>query len=112
MDTRSIRSFTVGVIGVIATLGFLLGIALGSTRAEGHSGEVYVLTNQSTGNSVIVYRRASDGTLSLSGSFSTGGKGMGTGVDPLGSQGSLVLGEAHRLLLPSTRGAMRSLSLQ
>src|SRR5215470_20252903 len=81
MDIRSIRSFTVRVFGVIALLGFLLGIAPGSARAEGHSGAVYVLTNQSTGNSVIVYRRASDGTLSLSGSFSTGGKGMGTGVD-------------------------------
>ena len=105
MDIRSIRSFTVGVIGVIATLGFLLGIAPGSARAEGHSGAVYVLTNQSTENSVIVYRRASDGTLSLSGSFSTGGKGMGTGVDPLGSQGALALGEAHRFLFAVNAGS-------
>src|SRR5215470_821515 len=105
MDIRSIRSFTVGVLGVIATLGFLLGIAPGSARAEGHSGAVYVLTNQSTGNSVIVYRRAPDGTLSLSGSFSTGGKGMGTGVDPLGSQGALVLGEGHRLLFAVNAGS-------
>ena len=105
MDIRSIRSFTVEVIGVIATLVFLLGIAPGSARAEGHSGAVYVLTNQSTGNSVIVYRRAPDGAISLSGSFSTGGKGMGTGVDPLGSQGALVLGEAHRLLFAVNAGS-------
>ncbi len=105
MDIRSMRSFTVGVSGVIATLGFLLGIAPGSAWAEGRSGAVFVLTNHSTGNSVIAYRRAPDGTLSLSGGFSTGGKGMGTGVDPLGSQGALVLGEAHRLLFAVNAGS-------
>lgn len=69
------------------------------------SGAVYVLTDQASGNSVIVYRRAHDGTVSLAGSFSTGGKGMGTGADPLASQGALVLGRGGRLLFAVNAGS-------
>ncbi|HEX7360053.1 MAG TPA: beta-propeller fold lactonase family protein [Bryobacteraceae bacterium] len=70
-----------------------------------HSGAVYVLTDQSGGNRVIVYQRANDGTLSLSGSFPTGGKGMGTGADPLASEGALVLGSGDRLLFAVNAGS-------
>ncbi|EAP98350.1 hypothetical protein JNB_15338 [Janibacter sp. HTCC2649] len=49
---------------------------------------VYVLSNQVAGNAVIAYRRASNGTLTPSGSYATGGNGTGAG---LGSQNALVV---------------------
>jgi 6-phosphogluconolactonase (cycloisomerase 2 family) len=67
-------------------------------------GAVYVLTNQQP-NSVLVYARAVDGSLTPSGSFLTGGMGAGTGADPLGSQGSLVLGQHHQLLFAVNAGS-------
>lgn len=54
-------------------------------------GAVYVLSNQTSGNSVLVYARAANGSLTYVATYPTGGKGAGTGGDPLGSQGSLVL---------------------
>src|SRR4029077_4035807 len=72
--------------------------------AEESPGAVYVLTNQTT-NSVMVYARDADGALSFAGSFTTGGMGAGTGADPLGSQGSLVLGRFHRLLFAVNAGS-------
>jgi 6-phosphogluconolactonase (cycloisomerase 2 family) len=49
------------------------------------------MTNQPTGNAVMAFSRASDGTLTLVGTFPTGGLGSGGGSDPLRSQGSLIL---------------------
>ena len=80
----------------------LAGISAGA--AEDDPGAVYVLTNQ-TANSVLVFARGVDGTLSLSGTFATGGAGAGTGVDPLGSQGSLVLGRWHRRFFAVNAGS-------
>ncbi len=48
---------------------------------------VYTLSNDPTQNEVVVYARATDGSLSAFGSFSTGGRGTGAG---LGDQGALV----------------------
>jgi 6-phosphogluconolactonase (cycloisomerase 2 family) len=59
--------------------------------AADRGGDVYVMTNQISANSVIVYHRATDGQLTYSGEFATGGTGAGTGGDPLASQGALVL---------------------
>ncbi|HYY72800.1 MAG TPA: beta-propeller fold lactonase family protein [Candidatus Bathyarchaeia archaeon] len=85
----------------IALLIFFPQIAL----AQGRTGDVYVLTNQSSGNSVMVFHRGTDGTLTFVSSFATGGNGAGSGADPLGSQGSLVLSEDHRLLFAVNAGS-------
>lgn len=58
------------------------------SSAANSSGAVYVLSNQASGNDVLVYARSSDGSLSAAGSFSTTGNGTGAG---LGSQGSVTL---------------------
>ena len=89
---------------VMVAVALLAGVAAKVVAAEDTPGAVYVLTNQSA-NSVMVFARAGDGTLSLSGSFATGGAGAGTGVDPLGSQGSLVLGRWHRRLFAVNAGS-------
>ena len=86
---------------VIAVLAAILPRA---AATDDDPGAVYVLSNQ-TANSVLVFARAADGTLSLSSSFATGGAGVGTGVDPLGSQGSLVLGRWHRRLFAVNAGS-------
>lgn len=73
--------------------------------AQGRTGDVYVLTNQSSGNSVMVFHRDADGALTFVGNFATGGSGAGTGADPLGSQGALVLSDDHRLLFTVNAGS-------
>ncbi|HEU5186736.1 MAG TPA: beta-propeller fold lactonase family protein [Gemmatimonadaceae bacterium] len=59
-------------------------------------GAVYTLTNRPTGNELIVFRRAVDGTLTVVDTVPTGGIGTGAG---LSSAGSLVLTEDNRFLL-------------
>ncbi|GAB2902645.1 hypothetical protein GCM10027093_44800 [Paraburkholderia jirisanensis] len=59
------------------------------------AGAVYVLSNQPSGNSVLVYSRSENGTLRFEASYPTEGKGAGTGGDPLTSQGSLTLGSGY-----------------
>jgi 6-phosphogluconolactonase len=64
--------------------------------ANADGGAVYLMTNSPSGNQVIVYHRAGDGSLSYAGAFDTGGLGSGLGItvppDPLGSQNSLIVG--------------------
>jgi 6-phosphogluconolactonase len=90
---------------VLVVFASFLGVVPSQLLAQGRSGAVYVLTNQSVRNSVMVFRRAPDGTLSLSGTFSTNGEGAGTGADPLGSQGALVLAPGNRLLFAVNAGS-------
>jgi len=71
----------------------------------GGDGGVYTMTNAVSGNAVIAFRRAEDGSLASLGSFPTGGAGTGGGVDPLQSQYSLVLDEARRFLFVANAGS-------
>jgi 6-phosphogluconolactonase (cycloisomerase 2 family) len=73
--------------------------------AEERGGAVFVMTNASTGNQVIAYARHEDGSLEWSGAFSTGGNGSGGTIDPLHSQGSLILGADNRLLFNVNAGS-------
>src|SRR5260370_38280845 len=77
---------------VIALSAGITSLSLaGAASAEGpgqdSSGAVYVLSNQSTANSVLVYRRDSNENLTFSSSVPTGGAGAGTDGDPPGSHG-------------------------
>ena len=68
--------------------------AAGSDRGSSSSaGAVYVLSNQAAGNAVIAYDRAADGTLTLDGTYPTGGLGTGAG---LGSQNAVVVDDSGR----------------
>ena len=86
---------------VVALLMFLPQNSL----ADGRTGDVYVLTNQPTGNSVIVFHRDAAGMLTLAGTFASGGNGAGSGACPLGSQGAVVLSEDDRLLFAVNAGS-------
>ena len=74
------------------------------------AGAVYVLTNQ-VENTVAVFRRTADGTLTPAGEFPTGGAGdptpQGTdpATDPLASQGALILDQGHQFLFAVNAGS-------
>jgi 6-phosphogluconolactonase (cycloisomerase 2 family) len=75
-----------------------------------HAGHhvVFVQTNQPTGNQIVVYDRAEDGTLSEAGRYDTGGLGgtaVGAPSDRLASQGSLVYDHGNRLLFAVNAGS-------
>lgn len=93
-----------------------LAIAVGAGFTAAHSAAasprghvVFVQTNQPTGNQIVVYDRADDGSLSKAGTYATGGDGgvaaPGTETDHLASQGSLVYDAAHHLLLAVNAGS-------
>src|SRR5215467_2958631 len=69
---------------------------------------VFVQTDNTAGNQVVAYTRASDGTLSLAGTYPTGGLGgqlTGSVVDHLASQGSLQYDAAQHLLIAVNAGS-------
>lgn len=85
------------------------GVLPATHHARSHAaGVVFVQTNDLGHNAAIAYDRASDGRLTRAGTYSTGGAGAaedGAVVDPLASQGSLVLDRRHDLLYAVNGGS-------
>jgi DNA-binding beta-propeller fold protein YncE len=91
------------------------GPALASTSKSEHVGAgrgarhaVYVQTDNPTGNAIVVYRRAHNGTLTQAGEYSTGGLGgtlAGSQVDHLASQGSLAYDAGSGALIAVNAGS-------
>ena len=73
---------------------------MSAAYAQPQSGAVYALTNQITGNAVMAFNRAADGTLTPTETFLTGGLGNGREgfIDPLASQGALILSADNQFL--------------
>lgn len=88
-------TFILCAVGFSAVRGF----------GQGLTGAVYAMTNQTSGNSIVGFNRASNGALSVVGTFSTGGLGFGSGNDPLGSQGALALTDDGHFLLAVNAGS-------
>ncbi len=63
---------------------------------------VYTMSNAVSGNSVLSFNRAADGSLSAGPTYPTGGTGSGGG---LGSQGALVLAAKDKYLLAVNAGS-------
>jgi hypothetical protein len=79
-------------------------------KGQGRSGSVvWAQTNEVTGNRIVVFDRASDGTLSQAGTYATGGNGgaaaPGTESDRIASQGSLVYDSGHSVLIAVNAGS-------
>ncbi len=86
---------------VIATV-FLLG----PIGAQAHSeGAAFTMTNAPDDNKIVMFSRDAHGLLTKTGAISTGGKGSGGGLDPLASQGSLVLVDESKWLLAVNAGS-------
>jgi 6-phosphogluconolactonase len=73
-----------------------------ASAGHGSAGAVYLATNATAGNQVLVLARAADGGLSAPQAFSTGGTGTGGG---LGNQGGVVLAQGNRRLLVINAGS-------
>jgi len=82
----------------------------GHGHGHGRSGSVvWVQTNEPSGNSIVVYDRNRDGSLSQAGVYPTGGNGgvaaPGTESDHLATQGSLQYDWRHSLLIAVNAGS-------
>jgi 6-phosphogluconolactonase (cycloisomerase 2 family) len=73
-----------------------------AAAAKDAPGAVYVLSNSPSGNSVLAFDRAADGSLTPADSFATGGTGTGAG---LGSQGAITLSDNNRMLFAVSAGS-------
>ncbi len=73
-----------------------------ANRSTAVIGNVYTMDNSASGNSVLVFDRAADGSLTPAGSYATGGLGTGAG---LGNQSGMVLDESGKTLLAVDAGS-------
>jgi len=107
-----LKHAVVGAAAVAAVAGFATP-AFASTAASsfGYSGAshaVFVQTDSTSGNHVVAYHRAADGTLRPAGNYATGGLGGilgGSAVDHTASQGSLTYDPRHSLLYAVNAGS-------
>jgi 6-phosphogluconolactonase len=76
----------------------LVAFTLETAAAAGQATRVYVMTNKAN-NSVLVYNRAADGSLTFLQEVMTRGSGTGVSLDPLQSQGSVSLRADGKVLL-------------
>src|SRR6476619_6948476 len=91
----------------LLTAAFLFSLVAGFTipaaaaPADGF-GAVYTTTNASSGNEVLAFNRAVDGSLTFQGSYSTGGLGDNTS---LGSQNAVILSQNNHWLFTVNAGS-------
>jgi 6-phosphogluconolactonase (cycloisomerase 2 family) len=72
------------------------------------AGAVFVQTDNLSGNTIVAYDQAADGTLTQAGVYPTGGLGgqlSGSAVDHTASQGSLAYDSANHLLYAVNAGS-------
>jgi 6-phosphogluconolactonase (cycloisomerase 2 family) len=106
------KARTLFAAAAVATTAVALAVpaAASAATAHGHSAgpAVFVQTDNTAGNQVVAYQRSSDGTLTLAGTYATGGLGgqlTGSVVDHLASQGSLQYDAAQHLLIAVNAGS-------
>ncbi|MEV6899992.1 beta-propeller fold lactonase family protein [Amycolatopsis sp. NPDC051372] len=107
MARHIITRAALGAAAVLATI----TIAAPEASASGvqdHSGAVFVQTDSPKGNAVVAYRRSTDGTLTQTAVYQTGGLGGvldGSVVDHQASQGSLAYDVRHQVLIATNAGS-------
>ena len=84
-------------------------VAQADGKSEQFAGAVYAMSNNFEQNSIVAYRRGSEGMLSPIGEFLTGGQGAafdgGEGLDPLISAYSVLLSDDRRFLFAVNAGS-------
>ena len=111
------KAATALALGGLATaaVAALAAPASAATSATAHgrfphqaSHAVFVQTDNTAGNQVVAYHRSAGGTLTLAGTYNTGGKGgqlTGSVVDHLASQGSLQYDARQRVVIAVNAGS-------
>jgi 6-phosphogluconolactonase len=95
---------TMGV--ALGTLVFgLVALLPAQAQSTRDSGAVFVMTNAAENNEILSFARMADGSLFDRHVFATGGRGSGGTIDPLQSQGSLLLSEDRSLLFATNAGS-------
>src|SRR3989442_9868185 len=93
------------ILGLFAffIVAFSSGRAIAPANAQGVVGSVYIMSNSASGNQVIVYNRAADGSLTWKANYATNGLGINglTGSN----QGGLVLSDDGRWLIVANAGS-------
>jgi 6-phosphogluconolactonase (cycloisomerase 2 family) len=98
-------------VATVLTLGAIMCAAavpaFGSPDRQpfGEKHAVFVMTNDAERNEVVAYERLPNGVLRDAHKYSTGGRGSGGTVDPLGSQGSLTLSDDGAYLFATNAGS-------
>jgi 6-phosphogluconolactonase len=90
---------------IVATHWSVIADAQVGSKDPSSYGAVYIMTNGASANSILVYSRNSNGLLTFQGPVSTHGRGSGGILDPLQSQGSLVLSEDGSFLFAANAGS-------
>jgi hypothetical protein len=110
------RGSTMALLGALVAAGAALGTAGAaaastpqvSRTAPFTNHAVFLQTDNPSGNQIVAYDQAANGTLTPAGTYDTGGNGgvaAGSAVDPLASQGSLVLANGGNILLAVNAGS-------
>lgn len=106
MFTRSTRSQMIVrrtvLTGLLALTSLSALLARSLDDADEGGGAIFALTNATTGNAVVVYHRAADGSLEPAGTYPTGGLGTEAG---LGSQNAVIVTDDHRFVLAVNAGS-------
>ena len=105
-----VKKLAVGALTLIMLFGVLTiaqaqesdGADSAPTRLGPDEGAAFAMTNRSTDNEIISYRRAANGALTRVGSTSTRGNGIGTDLD---TQGALRLSADNRFLYAANAGS-------
>jgi 6-phosphogluconolactonase len=93
-------------LGSIAVAALVALPALAGSAQASSKTAVYTLSNSTSGNQVLEFSRAADGSLQQTGAYATGGAGTGAG---LGSQNAVIVTRDRQFLL-AVNPASNSLS--
>jgi 6-phosphogluconolactonase (cycloisomerase 2 family) len=105
LTLKQMKSFT-RIVVLVVTFGLFYGAhAISAAIGASQSGAVYVMSNKAKANSVLVYERAQDGTLTFLQESPTHGLGTGVTQDPLMSQGALAMCPSGKVLLAVNPGS-------
>jgi 6-phosphogluconolactonase (cycloisomerase 2 family) len=98
----------IAISGAVAVASAAFTAVPAAAATAGRTAPVFVQTDNPSGNAIVAYHRAADGTLTQSGVYATGGLGgmaAGSVVDHLTSQGSLAYDRNSGLLYAVNAGS-------
>jgi 6-phosphogluconolactonase (cycloisomerase 2 family) len=105
MNRKSFLGVVAAAALVVSTSSLWSHGARAQPSGGGSIGSVYTMTNAASANEVVIFARNASGALARIGAAATGGAGSGGGLDPLASQGSLMLADNDRWLLAVNAGS-------
>jgi len=97
-----IKGILISIVTIMLSIVFIAPLI---ANQQGQAGAVYVMTNAPDGNEIAVYSRNAKGMLEFVKYYPTEGLGSGGEINPLASQGSIILSLNKRCLLAVNAGS-------